>query len=386
MPHRVRVVGFVGDAEVATDQVWLNQGAQRFRVQLLEPRPGGIYPGAVTARVQVETPDEKPPQRLELFVNDQPVATLSEPPFEHPLNLPAGGGVTVVRAVAHLADGTSSEDAVVIGATAFTDVIEVRLVELPVLVTDSEGNPITGLDQDRFRVLDDGVERRIERFAPADEAPLSAAVLIDRSVSMAPHLAAVADAARTFTAAAVRTANDRVAVFSFADDLTVDAGFGAGAPERERALAGLGALGGTALYDALTQAFNSFQGQGGAPALILFTDGRDETSRLSFEQALESARRAGVRLYCVGLEAAFEEKAQRRIVEQLSAETGGRAIFVATPDELAEIYLQISDELRAGYLLAYQAPSAGAESTFRKIKVEVDAGRARVRARRGYYP
>ncbi len=53
----------------------------------------------MTARVRVETPDEKPPQRLELFVNDRPVTTLREPPFEHPLTLPAGG-VAVVRAVA----------------------------------------------------------------------------------------------------------------------------------------------------------------------------------------------------------------------------------------------------------------------------------------------
>ncbi len=385
-PHRVRVVGFTGDAEVATDQVWLNQGAQRFRTQLIEPRPGGIYPGSVTARVQVDTPDEKPPERLELFLNDEPVATLDQPPFEHGLTLPAGGGVAVVRAVAYLADGTSSEDAVVIGASAFTDVIDVRLVEVPVWVADAGGEPIRDLARERFRIFDGGAERSIERFDPASEVPLTAAVLIDRSVSMAPHLATVADAARAFAAAAMRTDDDRVAVFSFADSLTVDAGFSAGASERERALAGLGALGGTALYDALVQAFNTFAGQAGAPALILFTDGLDETSRLSFEQTLESARRAGVRLFCVGLEAAFDDKQQRRTVEQLAGETGGRAFFVAGLDQLNEVYLRISDELRSGYLIAYQASSAGAESAYRKIRVEIDAKGAKVRTRNGYYP
>ena len=62
-PHRVRVVGMVGDQEVATDQIWLNQGAQRFRVELIEPRVGGIYPGSLTARVEVQTPDGQPPSR-----------------------------------------------------------------------------------------------------------------------------------------------------------------------------------------------------------------------------------------------------------------------------------------------------------------------------------
>ncbi len=385
-PHRVRVVGFAGDAEVATDQIWLNQGAQRFRTHLIEPRPGGIYPGTVSTRVQVDTPDDKPPERLELYLGDQLVATLRQPPFDHALQLPAGGDVAVVRAVAYLADGTSTEDAVVVGATAFTDVIEVRLVELPVLVTDGDGEPILGLDRESFRVLEDGVERRIERFEPAREAPITAALMIDRSASMAPHLAAVADAARAFAAAAARTPEDRVAVFSFAGDLTVDAGFSAGAGERERALAGLGALGSTAFYDGLVQAFNTFEGVAGTPAILLFTDGRDEASLLSFEQALDSARRAGVTLYCVGLEAAFEEKAQRRIVEQLAEETGGRAIFLAGLEGIAGVYLQISDELRSGYRMAYQAPSAGTEPDFRKIQVEVDVKGARVRTRSGYYP
>ena len=385
-PHRVRVVGFKDDAEVATDQVWLNQGAQRFRVQLIEPRPGGIYPGSVTARVQVDTPDDKPPERLELFLNDELVATLREPPFEHGLKLAASGEVAVVRAVATLADGMSSEDAVVIGASAFTDVVDVRLVEVPVLVAGADGKPILDLTRERFRVFDAGTEQRIERFGPASEAPLTAAVLIDRSISMAPHLEQVVGAARTFASTAVRGSDDRVAVFSFAENLTVDAGFSADGAERERALAGLVALGGTAFYDGLVRAFNSFEGQAGAPALLLFTDGRDEASRLSFEQALEAARRAGVRLYCIGLEAAFEDKAQRRLVEELSTETGGRAIFVTGLDELDDVYRQISDELRAGYLIAYQAPRVGDDSTFRKIRVEVDAKGASVRARSGYYP
>ena len=384
-PHRVRVVGFKGDAEVATDQIWLNQGAQRFRVHLIEPRPGGIYPGQVTARVQVDTPDDKPPERLELYLGDEPAATLTEPPFEQRLTLPAGG-VAVVRAVAYLADGTSTEDAVVVGAAAFTDVIDVRLVQVPVAVTDSRGEAITGLGKEQFRVFDDGVERRIERFGPAAEAPITTAVLIDRSISMAPHLEQVADAARAFAAAAARTSDDRVAVFSFADDLTVDAGFHADAGERERALAGLSALGGTALYDGLVRAFNTFEGQAGAPALVLFTDGRDETSRLTFEQALDAARRAGVRLYTIGLEAAVEEKSQRKTVEQLAGETGGRAIFLSGLENLSETYLAIFEEIRSGYLLAYQAPSAGTDPGFRKIKVEVDAAGARVRARSGYFP
>ena len=383
-PRRVRVVGFDGDREVATDQLWLNQGAQRFRVLLVEPRPGGIYPGGVRARVHVETPDGKPPERVELYLDDRLVATLREAPYTHSLRF-AGGELAVVRAVAHLAAGGSAEDAVVVGGSALLEEIEVRLVEMQVLVTGEAGTPLPDLGRERFRVFDDGQPRQIQRFAATREAPLSVALLIDRSVSMEPHLAAVAEAARLFVTSAMRSPEDRVAVLSFADDLSVDAGFAAGSGALERALAGLDAAGGTAFYDGLVQSLNTFQGIRGLSALVLFTDGQDESSRLSFEQALDTARRAGSPVYAIGLAAAFPDKAARRTLERLAAETGGRADFIAGTGELPGVYLEILDELRSRYLLTFQPPAGGAEG-FRELKVEVDVKGAKVRTRSGYHP
>ncbi len=80
----------MGGREVATDQLWINQGAQVFRVRLVEPRPGAIYPGGFTARAVVEAPGGGLPERLELFLDDERVATLDEPPFVHSLRLPGG--------------------------------------------------------------------------------------------------------------------------------------------------------------------------------------------------------------------------------------------------------------------------------------------------------
>ncbi len=385
VPHRVRVVGFAEGREVATDQIWINQGAPRFRVRLVEPRAGGIYPGSLTARVEVETPDGLPPESLELYLNDEPVASFAEPPYTQTLRL-AGSEVAVVRAVAHLADGSTSEDAVIVNASAFTEAIEVRLVELHAVVVGSAGELIRGLSQEQFRVFEDGVPQTLQRFQPASEAAISAALLIDRSASMEPHLAEVADAARGFAGAAASSAEDRIAVLSFADRLSIDAGFEASSGALERALAGLDAVGGTALYDSLVQALNTFEGVRGPTALLLFTDGQDEGSRLSFEQTLESARRAGVGLYAIGLAAAFPEKAQRKLLRELAEETGGRAVFLAGLDELAAVYAAILEELRSRYLLAYQPAGGKPAAELRQLRVEVEVRGAEVRARRGYYP
>ncbi len=383
-PHRVRVVGFVdGDQEVATDQIWLNQGAQRFRVLLIEPRAGGIYPGSLTVRAEVETPGGMPPERLELYLNDQRVAELAAPPYEHSLRLP-GSEVTVVRAVATLADGSSAEDAVVVNASPFVDAVEVRLVEVHARVTDGDGRPVAGLEGDRFRLFEDGVEQRIRRFEPLADAAIHAALLVDRSASMEPHLERVVAAALAFAAAG--SEEDRMAVFSFAGALSVDAGFTAGPAAVERALAGLDAGGETAFYDSVVQALNAFDGVPGPSAVVVFSDGRDEASRLTAEQALEAARRAGVTVFAIGLEEAFPEKEDRRPVVELAAETGGEAVFLAGLDDLDEVYLSILEALRSRYLLAYPSPTVGADDAFRTIRVEVDQRGAEVRARRGYYP
>ncbi|MCP3962985.1 MAG: VWA domain-containing protein [bacterium] len=384
-PHRVRVVGFFGGAEVATDQIWLNQGAQRFRVHLIEPRPGGIYPGSLTARVGVETPDGGPPERVELFLNDELLETFRDGPVQRSLRL-SGQEPAVVRAVAYLADGTSSEDAVVVNTSGFTAAIEVRLTELHALVSDSRGQPIRGLGREKFRVFENGVEQRIELFAEAGSAPVRAALLLDRSVSMESQLERVAEASLAFATAAMAMPEDRLAVLSFAEQLTIDAALTANAATVERALAGLDAGGRTALWDGLVQAFNTFDGGDAPSALVLFTDGQDDSSRLSFDQAMTAARGAGITLYVIGLEESFPEKRDRRPLGELVAETGGRAAFIGALDELDGLYASILEELRGRYLLGYSPASAAEAGAPRAIRVEVDAPGARVRTRRGIAP
>ena len=387
-PHRVRVVGYSGSNEVATDQLWLNQGAQRFRVRMIEPRPGGIYPGSLTARIEVDTPDGRPPQRLEIFVNEAAIASLDAPPYEQTIRLP-GADTTVIRAVATLADGSTAEDAVLVNsASGLAERVEVQLVEVYALALDRQGRPVRGLEQSAFRVLEQGQPQTIVRFEEAATAPLRAALLIDRSSSMEPNMAKVAAAAQTFATAALQGKDDRVAVLSFADKTTVDQPFTASAAQVERALAGLRPLGRTALYDALIEGLNYSGELEGLTALVLFTDGQDETSRFTTDQVLESARQSGVMVYVVGLEDAFPDRATRRRMEDFARETGGAALFLTDLESLPQIYAGILDELRSRYLLAYQpaAETTPGRGEFREITVEVEGQGLEVRARKGYYP
>lgn len=382
-PHRVRVVGIVADLEVSTDQIWLNQGAQRFRVRIIEPRAGGIYPGSLTARAEVQTPDGQPPERVELWVNDERLAELVEPPYSRSLRLP-NREIAVVRAVAYLADGSVAEDAIVVNASGFGEELRVQLVEIRALVLDDDGRPVAGLGEDRFTVFENDQPREILRFEESSSTRLQAVLLVDRSASMKPHLDRVTESTLAFSERALLSPEDRIAVLSFADTSSVDQDFTASSGQVERALAGLVANGGTAVYDGVVQALNYFSGTPGEGALLLFSDGRDEGSRMSAELTIETAKRAGVVIYTIGLEDGFPDRDSRRALETLAAETGGRAFFLADLESLTDIYEQIHQELRSRYHIVYRPP--GGADGYRAIRVEVEGRGLEVRARKGYYP
>jgi VWFA-related protein len=115
--------------------------------------------------------------------------------------------------------------------------------------------------------------------------------------------------------------------------------------------------------------------------MLLLTDGKDEGSRFTFDDALEYARRAGVTIYAIGL-----GDAEHRKLNKLAEETGGRAFFIKSVDELTAIYASIESELRSQYLIAYQSNSTSAGNSFRSVDLKVAKPGLEAKTIRGYYP
>jgi VWFA-related protein len=385
-PRRVSAVAYAGGQEVGTDQLWLNQGTQRFRVSLLEPRPGGIYPGSLVVRADVATPEGTSAERVEVYADDRLLATDTEAPYVVGLTLPSNAPV-VVRVVAYLADGTSAEDAVVVNTASIQEAVRVELVTVPVLVHDRAGNPVRGLTRELFRVVAGGQPRPIVSFEESTEAssatPLRVALLVDRSISMQPRLAAVREAVGRFATQALRTEADRVALLSFADQPSLDVGWSGSAVDIERGLANLTALGGTALFDAIVRATNEVSDVAEAGAVVVFTDGEDQNSRMTIEQTERLLEGSSAALYVVGLQEAFADRRVRERIEALAARSGGRLALVSSLDELDAVYAEILAELSSHYLLTIEPlPSSG--DAFVPIEVRVDREGVAVRSRAGY--
>ena len=380
--HTVRAVGYdAAGNEVATDEIIINPGEHSFIVRLIEPEAGKSYSGVVRARAEVDAPEGSLVERVEFYLNDERLATLFQPPFVQLIRL-ADTSVTFVRVVAFLKDGNSTDDLVLFNAGQFLEDVEVRLVELYATVVDRAGRPIPDLAREDFRVTEDGQDQELVRFERLDDLPIYAALLIDTSASMAENLDEVRRVALGFFEQIIQS-KDRAAVITFSDRPRLAAKFTNDMTTVAGALAGLTAERSTALYDSLLFGLYYFQGIKGQRAMLVLSDGEDRRSKTTFEEVLEYALSAGVTLYTVGLD--ISNRQARVRLRRLAEETGGRAFFIESVEELDAITAAVERDLRSRYLLAYQAPQKEGQS-FRVVDVRVSESDAEVRTLRGYYP
>jgi Ca-activated chloride channel homolog len=140
----------------------------------------------------------------------------------------------------------------------------------------------------------------------------------------------------------------------------------------------------TALYDALVEALYNFQGVRGQKALVLISDGKDTTSKFTFDQALEYARRAAVPVYAIGLGIKANDIDVRSKLQRIANETGGNVYYIEKALDLQRIYDDIEVELRSQYILGFYPPPDVKTGKWREVEVKTSEGK--VRTVRGYYP
>jgi Ca-activated chloride channel family protein len=254
----------------------------------------------------------------------------------------------------------------------------VSVVEVYASVTDRQGEPLTGLTARDFEVFEDGRPQTVSVFAAGD-FPLSVAVALDRSFSMAgPRLAVARSAARTFLGEL--RPEDEAAILAIGSQVETVAPLSTDRAAQYEALARIDTFGTTGLYDAVIKAIALTQQAKGRRALVLLSDGVDRYSGTTADGALEQARRSDVIVYPIAL-----GSSPSAFFEQLAALTGGRAFHVQDPGRLTETLRRVARELRFQYLLGYAPPSTtSGKREWHRITVRVKRADVTVRAREGY--
>ncbi len=392
--RRVRpqiVQGIAYDAagkELARDAVRLNDPGEGFGVRIVEPA-GRRGVGAVEVEAEVRAPAGKRLEKLEFFWNDELAGTVYGPPFRHKVTIPRDRPVGYLRVSARLDDGSTAEDAMALNASDLGDRIDVRLVQLAVVVTDANGKPVPGLPKEAFRVRQDGEPQEIAAFENAGELPLTLALAIDSSASMFLKLPDVRKAVASLLDTGL-TGRDRAMLIAFDDTSKLIRPVTRDLSSVSAALSTLNPDGGTALWEAITYSLTQLRGINGRKALVLYTDGIDqsERERLSYGECLRVARDSGIPIYLIvanprasrGEDGGFLTEPTSVKFKRLADAGGGQVYFIEPEQDLTSVYARILSELRSQYTVAFYPKETAPPAAWSKIEVEV-AGRKGLTAR-----
>jgi len=370
---------------ISSDQLVLNQPHGGLAVAIQQPARGARPVGRTEAVAEVTVPSERRVELVEFRINDQLVAKLTRPPWATTIDVPAQGDTVYLSVAAQLDDGSRAEDVRFLRSPSYVEEMAVNLVELYTTVLDGSGQLARGLAADDFEVLENGQPQKIAKFELVENLPLTLGILIDTSGSMASSLGEAQRAAGGFLERMVRP-GDRCFTLTFSDrpvlrmPLTDDPRAAAQSLER------LQADGSTSIHDALVQSLFYYRGTHGQRALVLLSDGDDNTSQLTFDEALEYAKRSGVAIFTIGLKIPAHSLGIRRKLDHLGEVTGGRVFYVSKAAELAGVYAEIERELRSRYLLAFQSAVQAGAGGYRQIEVKMRKPGLKARTARGYYP
>jgi Ca-activated chloride channel homolog len=273
------------------------------------------------------------------------------------------------------ADSASLREA---GSPQFTS--SVNLVEVYAsVVEEGSGEPVRGLSAEDFEILEDAQPQKISAFSAGD-FPLTAAVALDASFSMAEQLPRVKAAARSFLNAL--RPSDEAVIVGIGSEASVLAPASTNRAEQLAAVDRLTAWGTTALHDAIIASIAAVDASRGRHALVILSDGDDRYSQAGAADAVERARRSNVIVYPVAL-----GKARPPLFAELATLTGGRSFHARDLAGLDGMLMTIASQLREQYLLGYspaRQPVSGSNE-WRSISVRVRKPGVSIRARDGYY-
>jgi VWFA-related protein len=274
-----------------------------------------------------------------------------------------------------------------------TDKIKVRvdLVNVLMTVTNKKNRLELDLGKEDFRVFEDGKPQTIRYFSRETDLPLRIGVLVDTSSSIRDRLRFEQEAAIDFLNTTLRPGKDLAFVEAFDVQPQLVQDYTDDMEKLSRAIGGLLAGGVTTLYDAIYFACRDKMLFFPPPepylrrVMIVISDGEDNQSERTREEALAMAQRAEVTIYAVSTNTTGLPGRGDKVLQRLAEQTGGRAFFPFKASETAADFQEIARELRSQYSLAYVSTNRAHGGPFRTIAIEPLQKGLQVRAKPGYY-
>lgn len=265
--------------------------------------------------------------------------------------------------------------------------VGVETVFLKVSISDPLGRYVTGLEKEHFQVFEDKVEQPITHFSQ-ESAPISVGIVFDVSGSMKDNnnIKKAKNAITRFLESG--NPDDEYFLVTFNQKTTLVQSFTAQSASVQNEVAFQKPGGQTAMYDAVYMGLDHMKrARNDKKALILITDGEDNSSRYTPAEIREFAKESDVQIYAIGEQGNLDYG--RNVIQNVVNITGGRSFFPNSFNELDYYIDLVHAELRNQYVIGYTPTNTEHDGKWRRIRVKLDAPkglpRLAIHAREGYY-
>jgi len=260
--------------------------------------------------------------------------------------------------------------------------VTARLVEVYAMVLDKHDRRVGDLKEQQFEILDGGRAQKIEKFESSGGG-LSLVIVLDTTGSMKEAMPTVKNAIGRLIDELRE--EDSVSIYGFAEGLEKLQGFTQDKRAAKLAVRRTRAQGRTALFDALARVSQDLTSRPGKKAIVVFTDGDDNSSVLNLDSAVNRAKKTGVPIYAVAQGDALKASKLMKTIDTLAEKTGGQLFRAHNSSQVDEIFKAIASDIKSTYLLAYYPPTTGT-GEWRPIRVSVKGTKDyRVRCKEGYF-
>jgi VWFA-related protein len=353
-------------------------------------------PSAPSATLEQQAPPpppapakQKQPELKKRDTTSAPVLeTLDPKPIPKPISAPATSQSSAqagsAAAPAGATEPTDQTPATVLRST-------VNEVNVVFTVTDKHNHYVKDLKAADFKVLDNRMPpASVRNFSSETNLPLRVGLLVDSSNSIRDRFRFEQQAAIEFLNQIIHQDRDQAFVLGFDTTPEITQDFSGNTEKLANGVRMLRPGGGTAMYDAVYGACRDKLQKQNTPgglrrAIILLSDGEDNQSRVTRDDAIEEAQRAEVIIYTISTNVSGTKSRGDKILEAMADATGGRAFFPFKIEEVSDAFSQIQEELRSQYAISYKPADFLSDGKYRSIDIESLNKKYKVRSRKGYF-
>jgi VWFA-related protein len=280
--------------------------------------------------------------------------------------------------------------------------VDVDVVNVLFSVRDNKGALVGNLEKDAFQVLEDGKPQTVKFFERQTDLPLTIGLLVDTSRSQENLIGIEREAASQFFTQVLKP-KDMAFLIQFGSDAELLQDL-TGSPKLLKeglnqlkvssAIGGFhpgpvptaGSPKGTILYDAVyLAATDRLKGEVGRKAIVVISDGADQGSRYSIDEAIAAAHKSDAIIYGIYYVDNYNYIGDEGALKKMARETGGRSFRIGGKTTLNEVFRQIQEEMRSQYALGYTPTNPVKDGSFRKLEIKTANKDLKVQARRGYF-